>query len=399
MSLPFSQLEEGVPATGDGESLGRDGDSSEEAKSVSPKTPSRPILFSDEQRIILIRYFDEYGMTSTHRRNTDLMTKCAGEVGTTIERVKNWIGSESVKRKRKAGILPRPKVEMSGSIPLVRLQDPSPATKKMKRVNGYNVFFSYYVKNNPTLTSDLKQRNILVAQKWAELTDEERKIWSIKAEAMCENTTYVEPEITMETAQEPDSPEVPTSSLIESTLMKIQEKFDLLQQLGFEGYAILINTNELQSHLIATNKGKNYQRARQKQGKPLENPFIGYVFSEEGEDLQARSDQISVRTQPQTNLETLQRSVAGAFALKYKLASGKTDIPYDSLQTLGYHVIGMPPGIPMMNPLLYSEQQLHQVLANLDKIVFLRVPQTARDLTDLPASLLSGPDVEISASH
>jgi hypothetical protein len=91
--------------------------------------------------------------------------------------------------------------------------------------------------------------------------------------------------------------------------------------------------------------------------------------------------------------------VAGAFALKYKLASGKTDIPYDSLQTLGYHVIGMPPGIPMMNPLLYSEQQLHQVLANLDKIVFLRVPQTARDLTDLPASLLSGPDVEISASH
>ena len=32
----------------------------------------------------------------------------------------------------------------------------------------------------------------------------------------------------------------------------------------------------------------------------------------------------------------------------------------------------------MMNPLLYSEQQLHQVLANLDKIVFLRVPQTAR---------------------
>ena len=73
-------------------------------------------------------------------------------------------------------------------------------------------------------SADLKQRNILVAQKWAELTDEERKIWSIKAEAMCENTTYVEPEITMETAQEPDSPEVPTSSLIESTLMKIQEK-------------------------------------------------------------------------------------------------------------------------------------------------------------------------------
>lgn len=57
-------------------------------------------------------------------------------------------------------------------------------------------------------------------------------------------------------------------------------QFDLLQQLGFEGYAILINTNELQSHLIATQKGKNFHRMRQKQGKPLENPFIGFIFSE-----------------------------------------------------------------------------------------------------------------------
>ena len=57
-------------------------------------------------------------------------------------------------------------------------------------------------------------------------------------------------------------------------------QFDLLQQLGFEGYAILINTNELQSHFIATPKGKNFHRIRQKQGKPLENPFIGYIFSE-----------------------------------------------------------------------------------------------------------------------
>lgn len=45
-------------------------------------------LFSDEQRTILLRYFDEYGMTSTHRRNTELMERCANEVGTTLERVK-----------------------------------------------------------------------------------------------------------------------------------------------------------------------------------------------------------------------------------------------------------------------------------------------------------------------
>jgi len=28
--------------------------------------------------------------------------------------LQNWIGSEAVKRKRKAGILPRPKIEIAG---------------------------------------------------------------------------------------------------------------------------------------------------------------------------------------------------------------------------------------------------------------------------------------------
>ena len=51
--------------------------------------------------------------------------------------------------------------------------------------------------------------------------------------------------------------------------------------MGFEGYGILVNTRELQTHLAATAKGKLYHRLRQKTGKPLENPFIGYVFSEQ----------------------------------------------------------------------------------------------------------------------
>ena len=36
----------------------------------------------------MLRYFDEYGMTSTHRRNMELMERCANEVGTSLERVK-----------------------------------------------------------------------------------------------------------------------------------------------------------------------------------------------------------------------------------------------------------------------------------------------------------------------
>lgn len=45
-------------------------------------------IFSDSQRVVLLKYFDEYGMTSTNRRNTDLMTRCAEEVGTSLDKVK-----------------------------------------------------------------------------------------------------------------------------------------------------------------------------------------------------------------------------------------------------------------------------------------------------------------------
>lgn len=62
-------------------------------------------------------------------------------------------------------------------------------------------------------------------------------------------------------------------------------QFDLLEQLGYEGYSVLVNTSELQSHVLATSKGKAYHKMRQQVGKPLENPFIGYVFSEDSGPL------------------------------------------------------------------------------------------------------------------
>jgi len=46
------------------------------------------VVFTPEQKRILLKYFEEYGMTSTHRRNTELMQRCAEEVGTTIIKVK-----------------------------------------------------------------------------------------------------------------------------------------------------------------------------------------------------------------------------------------------------------------------------------------------------------------------
>ena len=93
-------------------------------------------------------------------------------------------------------------------------------------------------------------------------------------------------------------------NIVEKTLLSIQEKvmdyydthatifsiveslsvfpfqFELLEQLGFEGYSVLVNTSALQTHLIATSKGKTYHKCRQQMSKPLENPFIGHVFSD-----------------------------------------------------------------------------------------------------------------------
>ena len=44
---------------------------------------------------------------------------------------------------------------------------------------------------------------------------------------------------------------------------------------------MLVNTGELQTHLVASSKGKGFHKMRQQVGKPLENPFIGFVFSDD----------------------------------------------------------------------------------------------------------------------
>eukprot|EP00731_Ephydatia_muelleri_P037237 Em0425g4a len=225
-------------------------------------------------------------MTSTHRRNVDLMQKCALEVGTTLDRVKNWIGSEAVKRKRKAGILPRPKIEITGTSSQTKFVTP-PAAKKFKRVNGYNLFFSYCVRTYPDISTDFRLRNACSGPEMGrahrggeEALGAEGREWCARVHAGAECTSSSSSSKQQQQhslfAPSPTSltPEITTETvLIEKTLLAIQEKFDLLEQLGFEGYAILVNTAELQTHLLATNKGKAFHRAKQMGGKPLENPL------------------------------------------------------------------------------------------------------------------------------
>ncbi|XP_064404228.1 uncharacterized protein LOC135349615 [Halichondria panicea] len=385
----------------------------------------RSIMFTTEQRTVLMRYFEEYGMTSTHRRNTELMQRCAQEVHTSIDRIKNWIGSEAVKRKRKAGILPRPKIEIAGNDTLPKVIA-TPPTKKIKRVNGYNLFFSHVVRTRDDVGSEFKERNAKVALKWAEQTEEERKQWALKAEAVCASSIQ---ELVASSQPAPLglssllSPAMAsdlggTGSLVEKALLGIQEKFELLEQLGFEGYAVLVNTGELATHTLGTGKGKSFHKMRQNLGKPLENPFIGHVFSEDTELSSLSSlgsglpsllpiKRMSSGLLPSlSSLDTMQKSVLNAFALKYKVATGRSEVPYDNLASLGVQVYGLPLGIPFHSPILYNQQQLQQILANLEKIVFLKgghqgsLPDTLTEVELAAQSLVtSGHDLHIGAEE
>lgn len=69
---------------------------------------------------------------------------------------------------------------------------------------------------------DLKERNTAVAQKWAELTDDERKAWSMKAEAMSDPTFVAQDDVTLD--PQDLTPDQVNSALIESTLLRVQEK-------------------------------------------------------------------------------------------------------------------------------------------------------------------------------
>jgi hypothetical protein len=193
-----------------------------------------------------------------------------------------------------------------------------------------------------------------VARKWAELTEDKRKEWAAKAEAVCTSSMQACNDVNGEGSREgggerdvvhtllggaagvrtglggvvnPELAGGTEEALIEKTLLSIQEKFDLLEQMGFEGYAVLVNTTELQSHFLATSKGRTFHKLRQSQAKPLENPFIGHVFTEEpeasGSGLMAALSHSGSQKRLNTTLsglnsvETMQKSVLNAFALKF----------------------------------------------------------------------------------
>lgn len=57
----------------------------------------------------------------------------------------------------------------------------------------------------------------MVAQKWSELSDDDRKAWSLKAEAVCEASLQRDSDTSA-------GDNIPDSAIIEKALITIQEK-------------------------------------------------------------------------------------------------------------------------------------------------------------------------------
>jgi len=62
----------------------------------------------------------------------------------------------------------------------------------------------------------------VVAQKWSELNEDERKAWSLKAEAVCEASLQRDSDASSSASGE----SIPDSAIIEKALITIQEKVE-----------------------------------------------------------------------------------------------------------------------------------------------------------------------------
>jgi len=80
----------------------------------------------------------------------------------------------------------------------------------------WSIFLLQYI----SILLDLKERNCVVAQKWSELGEDERKAWSLKAEAVCEASLQRDSDPSSSASGE----SIPDSAIIEKALITIQEK-------------------------------------------------------------------------------------------------------------------------------------------------------------------------------
>ncbi|KAI6647936.1 hypothetical protein LOD99_8396 [Oopsacas minuta] len=359
----------------------------------------RPNSYTPEQRNLLLKYFDDYKMNSTHRKNMQLIEQCAQELTIPVPKVKNWIGAEAVRRKKKLGLLPKAKMyQPSMHAPQInnivltpnktmKRQRSTPISKPIPQA-GYQLV---YAASEKQITEANGHDYSKFAMKQYSTADMIKPIPNTvfaktiphgvnpaigQFEMGLEETNVLTPQTVIKQTQRLVNYQLDVDDP-QQMLTAIQELYQYLEQQGFEGYGVLVNTKQIQTHLVSTHKGLSYHQSQVRAGKPLENPFMGYIFSEnESTDKPA-----TPVTSPDNSVEmNLRRKVEIEFALKYKQCTGKTDIPYDNLSEMDIMIAGMPSNIEFNAPHLYNKYQLEQLAQALPQIFFLR-PQDTHEET------------------
>ncbi|XP_065191415.1 uncharacterized protein LOC135822546 isoform X2 [Sycon ciliatum] len=264
-----------------GESAEGDGSGSASSPSASRQNsqaadpygdnPMKRRVFDREQSAILERFYDN-GMNSTHRRNKELVDDAAQEVGVSADKVKNWIGAETVRRKRQALAVAGGKPGSAGSTPVG-----APPAKRKRSLSGYSLFLAETLKDSPEPSLEHKTD---IAARWRNMSDEERVDWHQRARlyesqqrgAAAPASPAVATAPATATATSPTATPPTTvegrDRIVSYAVSLLQSCLERLDQVGVHSYCLLVDPIQMKTHTLASALGQQFHQQQQTHQQP-----------------------------------------------------------------------------------------------------------------------------------
>ncbi|XP_065191416.1 uncharacterized protein LOC135822546 isoform X3 [Sycon ciliatum] len=265
-----------------GESAEGDGSGSASSPSASRQNsqaadpygdnPMKRRVFDREQSAILERFYDN-GMNSTHRRNKELVDDAAQEVGVSADKVKNWIGAETVRRKRQALAVAGGKPGSAGSTPVG-----APPAKRKRSLSGYSLFLAETLKDSPE--PSLAEHKTDIAARWRNMSDEERVDWHQRARlyesqqrgAAAPASPAVATAPATATATSPTATPPTTvegrDRIVSYAVSLLQSCLERLDQVGVHSYCLLVDPIQMKTHTLASALGQQFHQQQQTHQQP-----------------------------------------------------------------------------------------------------------------------------------
>ncbi|XP_028515150.1 general transcription factor II-I repeat domain-containing protein 1 [Exaiptasia diaphana] len=278
--------------------------------------PSTYIQKTDKQREILQRYYDEKGMTSKGAKCKELIEEAAKESCLTVEQVKNWICSESRKRR-------------SSQADVVATSSSSTEKKaKMTYVRGptaYNNFYTDLSKSDQFKDLSMQERNSYAAQQWNKLSDEEKLKFKERVEQ--KNLTEEERE-----------------KVVKRYNQQLRNMVNILEEHG-SSVLVMTVTPSGQLYCFGSQEGQEFMAS---------NPDVLYKFKSQFSEM---------------NPIVTYKDITKLYNQKYSEMVGRPSrVPY---LKGGFEVKGLPDGIAFKKPFMYGSKQIKRIIAAKVKYHFI----------------------------